>query len=238
MGRRQGEEASPGIFSLARSQRGVVPWIMRGNGISRCLTSPKRVAQALEWKKLSGSILTVAIDRDRLDLAVASHPATCDLPEKLPPVPVKTVTVDNQKVLKRCALLELSAIIKDFHVCGIVVSWPVQPEGWCGFSAGKVMHILDQLSVYNVLTDKTPVCLWDEQHRLPQDDKWGRSPIYCLTTRKLTHRASQEQYEEQRRVAALRTWNDFSRSQWPDLYDARNYGVETEEVLDDEFSSS
>jgi hypothetical protein len=63
-----------------------------------------------------------------------------------------------------------------------------------------------------------PVCLWDEEHAHPDEDEWGRTPVYARqTTGKQVHVASQEQYEAPK-VAVTEIWNDFCCANWPELY--------------------
>jgi RNase H-fold protein (predicted Holliday junction resolvase) len=174
------------------------------------------VAHALDWRTASGSILSVTIDKDRIDLAVASHPSSDHHVEELS-VPLETETVDNQKVFKSCVVEELSTIVKEFKVCGVVVNWPVQRDGWCGAPCGRVLHTLDLLSAHSSLV-RTPICLWDEERNVPPEDNWGRAAIYSRQSNKTIHQASKEQYEEHNKTVALNVWNGFFRSHWPELY--------------------
>jgi hypothetical protein len=183
--------------------------------ISKLLAPPSKVAHALDWRKVSGSILSMSIVGDRIDLAVAFHPSSSDSPQSLPSIPLKTQVVNNKKVLAPGVAEELSSLMKDWEVCGLVVNWPVQKEGWAGYSAGKTLFALDQLT--SVLSPSRPVCLWDEEHHVPYEDEWGRSPIYAEASSKTTHKASEEQYKPPSTVAAD-VWNDFCRAHWPELY--------------------
>lgn len=188
-----------------------------GKTLSKLLTSPSKVAQALDWRKVSGSLLSLNISRDRIDLAVASHPSSGDASQSLPSIPVKTEIVNNERVLSPAVAQELSKIIKDWQICGVVVSWPTQKEGWCGAACGRVLFTLDQLIANNVLPSSKPVCLWDDEHNLPFEDEWGRSPVYAQASDKIVHKASEEQYPAPDTVAAD-IWNDFCRAHWPELY--------------------
>lgn len=187
---------------------------MPAKTLSKLLTSPSKVAHALDWKKVSGSILSLSIHGDRMDLAVASHPTIGEAPQPLPSIPIKTTVVNNRKQLCPTVGEELLAILQDWQVCGLVVNWPVQKEGWCGAPCGKVLHTLDQL--VNKLSSR-PICLWDEEHHLPSEDEWGRSPIYGEASNKTVHIASEEQYKAPATPAAD-VWNDFCRAHWPELY--------------------
>jgi hypothetical protein len=187
--------------------------------LSSLLTSPSKVAQALDWKKASGTILSVAVQNDRLDLAVASHPATDVDVTPLASVPLKTEIHNGCKGLNPKVAQELSKIVQDFSVCGLVVSWPVQKEGWVGAPCGKVLYTLDQLMAQSktLLSKSRPICLWDEAHHQPFEDEWGRAAIYAESSNKFMHKASKEQYQVPTTFAAD-VWNDFCRAHWPELY--------------------
>jgi hypothetical protein len=190
--------------------------------LTKLLTTPNKVAHALEWRKASGSILSISVCKDKIDLAVASHPSLEDPVQPLPSIPLKLETVENHKVLPQSVMDELDHIVKDWKVCGMVVSWPVQKEGRCGAPCGRVLHTLDQLTERsNVLSSSRPVCLWDREHNLPHEDEWGRDPLYGHTTKKTLHLASKEQYADSKCVAAD-IWEDFCRAQWPDLFMPRS----------------
>jgi RNase H-fold protein (predicted Holliday junction resolvase) len=187
------------------------------SSITNFLTAPSKVAHALDWRKVSGSILSMTVGKDRIDLAVASHPSFDDPILQLPSILLENETRKNRKVLKPSVVKELSTIVQDFNVCGMVVSWPVQSEGWCGAQCGHVLHTLDQLAGHSLLNNSRPICLWDEEHNLPSEDEWGRAAIYSRTTNKTFHQASEEQYESHNQVA-LDVWNDFCRAHWPELW--------------------
>ena len=187
--------------------------------LSALLTSPSKVAQALDWKRASGAILNVAVQNDRLDLAVASHPATDDNVTRLASIPLKTQIQNGSRELSPMVSQELAKIVDDFAVCGMVVSWPVQKEGWVGAPCGKVLYTLDQLMAQSktLLSKSRPICLWDEAHHQPSEDEWGRASIYAVASNKSEHRASKEQYSAPKTLA-VDIWNDFCRAHWPELY--------------------
>jgi hypothetical protein len=187
--------------------------------ITKFLTSPTRVAHALDWKKaVSGcttaSVLSLHVGKDCIDLAVTGlgHPSSSSslsldsmCVQPLPSIPLKKTTCqvssNNKSCFKTSTLhpsvaQELHDLVKDWNVCGFVVSWPVQKEGRCGAQCGRVLHTLDQIvaadlnnsslnsslnsSMFNF---SRPVCLWDSNH-VPamREDEWGRSVTYAGRT--------------------------------------------------------
>jgi RNase H-fold protein (predicted Holliday junction resolvase) len=198
---------------------------MTARSIVNFLTRSDKVAHALDWRKVSGSILNISVKKNKIGLAVASHPCFDDPIQQLPSIPLETETVKNRKVLKSFVVEELSSIVEDFQVCGMVVSWPVRKEGRCGSQCGRVLHTLDQLTAQskNLMSSSRPICLWDSEHNVSYpEDEWGRSAAYSKTSAKTFHKASKEQYEDHN-LAALDVWNDFCRSHWPELYEHQRH---------------
>ena len=187
------------------------------SSITDMLTTPTKVAHALDWRQTSGgAILSLRILKERIELAVASHPALEEPTLELPSIPLRTSTTGNRKVLDAAVSRELAQTVHKFNVCGMVVSWPVQREGWCGKSCGQVLHTLDQIQA---LAQK-PVCLYDPEHSAPPEDEWGRATIYAEASDKTLHVASEEQYEHSNAdgKVAVDIWNDFCKEHWPQLY--------------------
>ena len=185
--------------------------------LTKLLASPSKVAQSLDWRKVSGSVLSMNITRDRINLAVAQHPSMEDPIQTLPSIPIKTEIVSNQRVLSPAVANELKSLLDNWRVCGLVVNWPVQKEGWCGAPCGRVLFTLDQLAANDVLNPQRPLCLWDDEHTPSTEDEWGRTPIYAQPSDKTLHRASEEQYQAPNKALAD-IWNDFCRAHWPELY--------------------
>lgn len=147
---------------------------------------------------------------------------------KLTSIPLEERTVaKNKKVLDERVGAELASVIRDYHVCGMVVGWPVRPEGYCGAQCGRVLRVLDQLTVpesgksTTIFHESRPVCLYDPEHNLPTEDGFGRSAIHSRLPapgKKRLHLASEEQYKEPNdEQAVLKIWNDFCKVHWPDL---------------------
>ena len=185
------------------------------------LADPSKLASKLDWKKASGSILALDVGSDRIGLAIASHPSCGNTPLPLEPMPIKLETrAGNRRALAESVLVELQTIVKNYNVCGFVVSWPLQKEGRCGAPCGKVLHTLDSLvnESSSIVTSSRPFCLWDDHHYVPDDDSWGRTPKYGESTNKTLHLASQEQYVHTCSSSiAVDVWNDYCSKQWPEL---------------------
>jgi RNase H-fold protein (predicted Holliday junction resolvase) len=143
---------------------------------------------------------------------------------ELPSIPLRTSTKNNRRVLDSAISEELAQAVQKFNVCGMVVSWPVQREGWCGKSCGKVLHTLDQIQA----VAQRPVCLYDPEHSTPPEDEWGRAALYSETSDKTLHVASEEQYEQDRTVGkvAADIWNDFCAEHWPELCQYRQEPIQ------------
>jgi len=197
--------------------------------LSKLLTSPSKVAHSLDWKKVSGSVLSMSITRDRIHLAIANHPTDgptgrTDKAQSLPSIPIETEVLDKQRRLSPKVAAELKTILRDFEVCGLVVAWPVQQQGWAGAACGRTLFTLDELLKDKALNCSRPVCLWDEEHHAASfEDEWGRSPLYGEppSADKTVHVASEEQYNTSTKTdghVASDIWNDFCRAHWPELY--------------------
>jgi RNase H-fold protein (predicted Holliday junction resolvase) len=184
--------------------------------LKKVLTNPFKIASALEWRKVSGSILSLDIHKDRIGMAVASHPSFGE----------RTQTLESIKLLRRGHAdanikEQLAEIVKEFKVCGVVVSWPIQTDtGRPGHACGRILHTLDDLlEDSNVISSSRPLCFWDGRHVEPEpEDEWGRCAAYARTTDKEIHVASQEQYNQDENVVAAQVWDDFVQAQWPDLH--------------------
>ncbi|CAB9506442.1 expressed unknown protein [Seminavis robusta] len=187
------------------------------------LAKPSTLASKLDWKKASGTVLAMDVGSDRIGLAIASHPNYGDSPLALDPMPIKLETrTGNRKALAESTIQELKKIVKNYNVCGFVVSWPLQKEGRCGAPCGKVLHTLDSLveESSDIVNSKRPFCLWDDHHYHPSEDEWGRTPQYGETTNKTVHRASVEQYAHKcSSSVAVDVWKDYCKKHWPVLYE-------------------
>jgi hypothetical protein len=136
-------------------------------------------------------------------------------------LPIKLETrAGNQRALAESVVQDLKKVVKNYNVCGFVVSWPLQKEGRCGAPCGKVLHTLDSLVAESsdIVNIARPFCLWDDHHYVPTEDEWGRAPLYGEATTKTLHKASVEQYAHKcSSSVAVDVWNDYCKKHWPNL---------------------
>jgi hypothetical protein len=196
------------------------------------LSNPAKVASTLDWKRFSGStLLSLNIHRNRIGIAVASHPSSGMNCVELDPLHF----ADDHITIDKNCLERFQKIITDYKVCGIVVSWPLQHEtGRMGAACGRVLYALEEIidksgsAENNVLSAGRPLCLWDSGHIIPnhksnprlQVDSFGRCAQYGNTSTKQEYRASKEQYHEDELTVVQQVWNDFCKEHWPDLHAA------------------
>lgn len=192
---------------------------MAARSITSFLKSPSTVAHALDWGKSAGkTLLNISITDDKINLSLASHPELDEPLQSLPSIPLRYDTHGNKKMLKAEVGNELADVLQKFNVCGMVVNFPVQQEGWVGKPAGKVLHTLDQLTANKrVINKNRPICLWDEDHNTLPEDDWGRSALYSRSTEKSFHVASKEQYRDPKYVAAD-VWSDYCAAHFPEVF--------------------
>lgn len=191
----------------------------------RYLVPPGKLASSLDWKKASGSILTIDVGFDRIGMAIAVHPSHGDEPLRLEPMPLELEThSSNKRVLRDSVVKELQKIVQSYNTVGVLVSWPVQKQGRVGAPCGKVLHTLDSLLEQStmIINPQRTFALWDDHHFAPDDDVFGRSAKYgeaCRHKDKTEYYASREQYAHKCSSAVAATvWNDFCMQHWPEIY--------------------
>lgn len=180
------------------------------------LVSPAKLASTLDWKRIGGTVLSLDIHKDRIGMALSSHPSIEENPEILDSIHFKFHDGKLPEQTKR----RLESIADENDVCGIVVAWPLQKDtGHMGAGCGRTLHVLEELAEEtNMLQNKRPFCLWDSAHIQPScEDSWGRCTEYTRTSNKDTHIASLEQYAQDETVAAANVWDDFVQSHWPNV---------------------
>ena len=192
-------------------------------------SNPSKVASTLDWKRFSGStLLSLNIHRNRIGIAVASHPSLGEKCHELEPL---RFADDHITIDKHC-MERFQKIIRDYKVCGIVVSWPLQHEtGRMGAACGRVLYALEEILDKsgeideNILSTARPLCLWDSGHIIPKQkanpklsvDSFGRCAQYGNTSTKQEYRASEEQYYEDELTVVQQVWEDFCMVHWPEL---------------------
>ena len=205
------------------------------------LSDPAKVASTLDWKKVNGStVLSLNIHRNRVGIAVASHPSFGEKCIELEPL---RFADDHISIDEKC-LERFESIIEDYKVCGIVVSWPLQHDtGRMGAACGRVMYALEGImektaETGSVLSPSRPLCLWDSEHIAPKQkedplkrvDAYGRCASYATTSLQDEYRASENQYHEDENTVVVRVWEDFCKEHWPDLYPSVD---DSQEQIDD-----
>lgn len=192
---------------------------MTSNKLTKLLVTPSNIVSKLNWKKLNGAVLSLDIHKDRIGVAIASHPTVDDDAVALEPIHYH---FEGGK-LPESAKRQLEEIVEHHaaNICGVVVSWPLQKDtGHMGASCGRTIHVVEELlEDSKVFTLNRPLCLWDSEHATPSDpDRWGRCAEYNRTSSKHEHLASVEQYNQDENVAATQVLNDFVRVHWPTIY--------------------
>ena len=171
------------------------------------LSKPSKVASILDWKKtFHHTILAVNFHKNRVGIAIASHPSLGIPCMELEPLRFEDHRGNGKGIvgaIDRKCLERFSEIIEEHKVCGVVVNWPIQHEtGRMGAACGRVLFALEQLwerSNETIPDDESsdastlelqrggllsrPFCLWDAGHINLSDpahrvDNFGRCSSY------------------------------------------------------------
>lgn len=120
--------------------------------LTRKLSQPSKVASILDWKKSCNTVLALNFHRNRVGIAVASHPSLGVPCLELEPLRFEDDSERNRKkntiagAIDRECLERFSDIIEEYKVCGVVVNWPLQRDtGRMGAACGRVIFALEQL---------------------------------------------------------------------------------------------
>lgn len=184
------------------------------------LAAPSRVANSLDWRKASGTVLSMRISKNEVELALATHPSFHEPVMQLPSIPIERTIINNKKVIDNKIAKEISNTIRKFHVCGMIVDWPVKGEGWCGEECGTTLNVLEQLTDQNVFHESRPICLYDPTNSHLKEDEWGRTPIYSrpsTKTRNLESTTTFRGNNKNEEHFILNVWNTFCKTYWPDI---------------------
>lgn len=192
---------------------------MTKNKLTQFMTVPSKIAGALDWKKTSGSILSLKFERDCVSMNLAPHPSLKLKIQSLDPILIKYMVRNNRKVLVASVRDKLQDIVLSNKVCGFVVDWPLQKEGRKGASCGRVLHFLDNLLEAQVLTQNRRFCLWNGDHiTMETEDNWGRCSAYGRKCEVSGHIDSGYQYANTSTNVVADMWSDFAETHWPEMY--------------------
>jgi len=115
------------------------------SALAKCIVSPKRLVRTIEWKKLKEStIIALDMTRERIGLASAHHTSHESVIHPIKPVPI------NHE-MKRSSQIDdfinkLQNILSIQKVDGIIVHWPILPNGHLGKCCGRTLFLLDRLA--------------------------------------------------------------------------------------------
>jgi len=128
------------------------------------LSQPSKVASILDWKKTTNTVLAINFHKNRVGIAVASHPSRGVPCFELEPLRFDTVDGSGGEMnhrrrrrktiagaIDRECLERFSKIVEEHKVCGVVVNWPIQREtGRMGAACGRVIFALEQLGARSI----------------------------------------------------------------------------------------
>jgi hypothetical protein len=200
----------------------------------KILKPPPQLANGLDWRKQSKKVACLHISRDRIGVAIASHPCfgedvTIVHPVDLALVKMRQEGSSYQRRVAPACIERLERICDKHNVGSFLVWWPLQKEGRAGAPCGKVLHTLESMITQSdtLLTRHRPACLWTGEETAEEksfrekfiEDEWGRASVYsrCCYD-KTIHLASIEQYGHQIRgcsTAAATCWKTFCKHHWP-----------------------
>lgn len=126
------------------------------------LSPPSRVASILDWNKTTAhTVLAVNFHKNRVGIAVASHPSRGVPCRELEPLRFGDSSKSTNNggattparsrggiagAVDGACLERFSKIIEEHMVCGVVVNWPLQRHtGRMGAACGRVAFALEQL---------------------------------------------------------------------------------------------
>lgn len=184
------------------------------NSLARKLVAPSKIATTLNWKKLGGAVLSLDVHKDRIGMALASHPAQHEPSTTLDPIRFHF----KGGKLPEEAMRHIESVVAENNVCGVVVSWPVQKDtGRRGAACGRTLRVLEDLiENTTVFAANRNLCLWDSTHvQISDEDEWGRCAEYNRTSNKTIYQASKEQYIQDENDVAEQVWDDFAKTHWP-----------------------
>ena len=167
--------------------------------------TPSRVASLMDWKATlgTGAVMALDINRDRIGVAVASHPnsssgvataRTLDpilLPRKRSASTSTTTAQASHSQHDDHPLSRLEEVAVREQVCGVIVRWPLQDGGRMGAQCGRILYQLDNFVDSSTGKKRTligknrPFALYDDRpltrgqaveidDSMDMPDEWGR----------------------------------------------------------------
>jgi len=127
------------------------------------LTTPSKIANALDWKKQIATIATIDVHADRIGLSISHHPSSSSghdestsslsssssslLPSSLSSLFYSLPIRQKGKFkIPDSSRQQLSDLVQENKVCGFVVSWPIQKDtGLMGASCGRTLFAIAEL---------------------------------------------------------------------------------------------
>jgi len=135
--------------------------------LMKVLTTPSKIANALDWKKqIGGSIATIDVHADRIGLSISHHPSSSSgedestsslslslsssssslsssLSSSFYSLPIRQ---KGKFKIPDSSRQQLSDLVQENKVCGFVVSWPIQKDtGLMGASCGRTLFAIEEL---------------------------------------------------------------------------------------------
>jgi len=135
--------------------------------LMKVLTTPSKIANALDWKKQIATIATIDVHADRIGLSISHHPSSSSGQDE------STSSLSSSSSSSSSSLLssslsslfyslpirqkgkfkipdssrqQLSDLVQENKVCGFVVSWPIQKDtGLMGASCGRTLFAIEEL---------------------------------------------------------------------------------------------
>lgn len=168
--------------------------------------TPSRVASLMDWKATlgtaTGAVMALDINRDRIGVAVASHPNSSSgvaTARALDPIllPRKRSASTSAAAAQAShphhdrLLSNLEEVAAREQVCGVIVRWPLQDGGRMGAQCGRILYQLDDFVAADggkkrtLIGKNRPFALYDDRpltrgqaieidESMFMPDEWGR----------------------------------------------------------------
>jgi len=183
--------------------------------LMKVLTTPSKIANVFDWKKqMGGALATLEVHADRIGVTIIRNNNSNSSSNKQEASVVSAATTTRvqtsysfpirpkgkQKIPDSSRQL-LSAVVHKQKVCGMIVSWPIQPDtGLMGASCGRTLFVIEELLASSslqqqqqqqqqmlstptqtesavlspIFTPNRKICLWDSRGRSSSSSKHSR----------------------------------------------------------------